>query len=212
MAVSLHVALDASVAIDVAEVPAVDDLKEALEVITRTDVQVIFGRDGDPDLLLLDRERIEITVAESHLSISREYPSEENIPPLAAMATAVLAFLDQPIQAMGYNVDLVFEQNSGRSAERYLGSRLFKHRDLSGGEWSIWGGSGTMIFGSSQKRKSFRMAPRLEDDKTTRVFVEANYHVGDGLTPTEAEINESLTTIWIDTIRAMELVDMEENS
>lgn len=212
MPISLHVALDASVAIEVVDVPSLDDLIKELEAITRTDVQMIFGRDGDPDLLLLDRERIEIAVAESHLSITREYPSEENIPPLAAMATAVLAFLDQPIKAMGYNVDLVFEQNSGRSAERYLGSRLFKRRDLGGEEWPIFGGSGTMIFGSSQKRKSFRMAPRLEDDKTTRVLVEANYHVGDGRTPTEAEINESLTTLWADTIRAMELVDMEDNS
>ena len=68
-----------------------------------------------------------------------------------------------------------------------------------------------MVFGNSRKRKSFNVAPRLEDDKTTRVLVEANYHVGDGQIPQETEISESLATIWRDTIGIMELIDEEGN-
>ena len=211
MPISLHVALGASVVIVGIDLPSVDNLVEELGEISKTDVQVLFGRDEDPDVLILDRERIEITILESQLAVSREYPSEEDLLPLANISTATLNFLNQPIEAIGYNVDLVFEQNSGRSAERYLGGRLFKHRELGGEEWPLWGGSGTMVFGNSRKRKSFSLSPRLEDDKTTRVLVEANYHVGDGLTPQETEIIESLATIWRDAIGIMELIDEEGN-
>ena len=211
MPISLHVALGASVVIVGIELPSVDNLVEELGVISKTDVQVLSGGDGDPDVLILDRERIRITILESQLSVSREYPSEEDLLPLANISTATLKILNQPIEAIGYNVDLVFEQNSGRIAERYLGGRLFRHRELGGKEWPLWGGFGTMVFGDSQKRKSFNVAPRLEDDKTTKVLVEANYHVGDKRIPQEAEICESLAMIWRDTIGIMELIDVEGN-
>ena len=209
MPISLHVALGASVVIVGIDLPSMYDLVGQLGVISKTDVQVLSGGEGDPDVLILDRERIEITVLRSQLSVSREYPSEEDLKTLANISTATLNFLDQPIEAIGYNVDLVFEQNSGRSAERYLGERLFKRRDLGDKNWPLWGGFGTMIFGDSQKRKSFNLAPRIEDGKTTRVLVEANYHVGDGLTPQRTEIGESLATIWKDSFKIMEFIDEE---
>lgn len=211
MPISLHVALGASVVIVGIDLPSVDNFGEELGVISKTDVQVLTGGDGDPDVFILDRERIEITILESQLSVSREYPSEEDLLPLASISAATLNFLNQPIEAIGYNVDLVFEQNSGRSAERYLGGRLFKHREFGGEEWLLWGGFGTMVFGHSRKRQSFNVAPRLEDDKTTRVLVEANYHVSDGNIPQETEIRESLAMIWRNTIGIMELIDEEGN-
>ena len=211
MSVSLHVALDASVVIVGIHMPSMDDFVEKLEAIFETDVQVLLGGAGDPDVLVLDRERIKASVQGSQLIINRDYPSEEDLPALARVSNATLTLLDQSIEAIGYNVDLVFEQNSGRSAERYLGERMFKHGKLDDEAWPLWGGSGTMVFGSSQERKSFTVAPRLDDDKTTRVLVEANYHVADGQTPLEAGISESLAIIWNDAFRVMELVDGEEN-
>ena len=74
MPISLHVALGASVVIVGIDLPSLDNLVEELGVISKTDVQVLSGRDGDPDVLILDRERIEITILESQLSVSREYP------------------------------------------------------------------------------------------------------------------------------------------
>ena len=211
MSVSLHVALDASVVIVGISMPTMDDFVEKLEAIFETDVQVVSGRAGDPDVLVLDRERVEISMQGSQLIINRNYPSEGDLPNLARVSNATLTLLDQPIGAVGYNVDLVFEQNSGRSAERYLGERLFRYGKLDDDAWPIWGGSGTMVFGSSRERKSFTIAPRLDDEKTTRVLVEGNYHVVDGQTPLEAGISESLAMIWKDAFRVMELVDGEEN-
>ncbi len=211
MSVSLHVALGASVVVAGIDMPAMDDFVEKLKAIFETDVQVLSGRGGDPDVLVLDRERIEVSVQGSQLIISRDYPSEEDLSTLARISNATLALLDQSIEAIGYNVDLVFEQNSGRSAERYLGERLFRHGKLDDDAWPLWGGSGTMVFGSSRERKSFTVAPRLDDEKTTRVLVEANYHVVDGQTPLESGISESLAVIWRDAFRVMELVDGEEN-
>lgn len=211
MSVSLHVALGASVVVAGIDMPTMDDFVEKLKAIFETDVQVLSGRGGDPDVLVLDRERIEVSVQGSQLIINRDYPSEEDLPTLASISNATLVLLDQSIEAIGYNVDLVFEQNSGRSAERYLGERLFRHGRLDDDAWPLWGGSGTMVFGSSRERKSFTVAPRLDDEKTTRVLVEANYHVVDGPTPLEAGIGESLAIIWKDAFRVMELVDGEEN-
>ena len=211
MSVSLHVALGASVVVAGIDMPTMDDFVEQLKAIFETDVQVLSGRGGDPDVLVLDRERIEVSVQGSQLIISRDYPSEEDLSTLARISNATLSLLDQSIEAIGYNVDLVFEQNSGRSAERYLGERLFRHGKLDDDAWPLWGGSGTMVFGSSRERKSFTVAPRLDDEKTTRVLVEANYHVVDGQTPLESGISESLAVIWRDAFRVMELVDGEEN-
>ena len=210
MPISLHVALGASVVIVGIDLPSVDKLVEELEAISKTEVQVLSGGDGGPDVLFLEKERLRITILESQLSVSREYPSEEDLLPLANISTATLNILNQPIKAIGYNVDLVFEQNSGRLAERYLG-RIFKHREFGGKEWPLWGGFGTMVFGNSRKRKSFNVAPHLMDDKTTRVLVEANYHVGDEKIPQETEIGESLALIWRDTFGIMELIDEEGN-
>ncbi|MYC34109.1 MAG: hypothetical protein F4X64_13160 [Chloroflexi bacterium] len=211
MSVSLHVALDASIVIMGVDMPPMNDFVEKLEALFETDVQVLSGGAGDPDVLVLDRERIEVSVQGSRLIINRDYPSEEDLSTLARISNATLTLLDQSIEAIGYNVDLVFEQDSGRSAERYLGERLFRHGKLDDDDWPLWGGSGTMVFGSSQERKSFTVAPRLDDEKTTRVFVEANYHVAGGQTPLEAVMSESLATIWKDAFRVMELVDGEEN-
>ena len=211
MSVSLHVALEASVVIMGVDMPSMNDFVEKLEAMFETDVQVLSGRAGDPDVLVLDRERIEVSVQGSRLIINRYYPSEEDLPTLARISNATLTLLDQPIEAIGYNVDLVFEQDSGRSAERYLGERLFRHGKLDGDDWPLWGGSGTMVFGSSRERKSFTVAPRLDDEKTTRVLVEANYHVVGGQTPLEAGMSESLAIVWKDAFRVMELVDGEEN-
>ena len=211
MPISLHVALGASVVIVGIDLPSVDNLAGELGLISKTDVQILSGGDGKPDVLILDRERIEITIIESQLSISRIYPSEEELLTLADISTATLNFLNQSIKAIGYNVDLVFEQNSGRSAERYLGGRLFKRREFGDKEWPLWGGFGTMVFGDSRKRKSFSAAPWTEDEKTTRVLVEANYHVGDGIIPQQTEIGESLAMIWSDTIGIMKLIDEEGN-
>ena len=211
MSVSLHVALDASVVIVGIDMPSMGDFVEKLKALFETEVQVLSGGIGDPDVLVLDRERIEVSVQGSQLIINRDYPSEEDLPTLARVSNATLTLLDQSIEAIGYNVNLVFEQDSGRSAERYLGERLFKHGKLDDDVWPLWGGSGTMVFGSSRERKSFTVAPRLDDEKTTRVFVEANYHMAGGQTPLEAGISESLAIIWRDAFRVMELVDGEEN-
>ena len=207
MTVSLHVALGASVVIAGVDPPSIDDFVKELAMIFETDVQVVLGGAGDPDVLILDRERIQIAVQESQLIISRDYPSVEDLSTLANISAITLRFFDQPIEAIGYNVDLVLEQNSGQSAERYLGERLFSHKELGDGAWPLWGGSGTMIFGNSRERKSFTIAPRLDDDKTTRVFVEANYHVSGRQILHEAEMSESLATIWRDVFGVMELID-----
>ena len=211
MSISLHVALDASVVVTGLDIPPMDNFVEQLETIFETDVQMLSGGVDNPDVLVLDRERIEVSMQGSQLTVSREYPSEGDLLTLAHASHIALALLDQSIEAVGYNVELVFEQKSGRSAERYLGGRLFKHGQLGDGNWPLWGGSGTMVFGTSRARKSFTVAPRLDDEKTTRVFVSANYHVAGGQTPSETDIGESLATVWRDTFEVMDLIDGEEN-
>lgn len=207
MAISLHVALNASVVIVGVDLSSMDDFVDELQAITKTDVQVLSGEAEDPDVLILDRERIEIAIQESQFLISREYPSEQDLPALASISIATLDFHSKSIEAIGYNVELVFDQDSGRSAERYLGERLFTHKELGSEAWPLWGGSGRMVFGHSQERKSFTIAPRLDDERTTRVHVTANFHVENGRVPSEVAISESLATIWKDSHRVMELID-----
>lgn len=210
MAISLHVALTASVVITGADLSSTVDFAEKLLEITQTDVHIMAGDVEGSEILVLDRERIGIVIQELRLVINRDYPAKEDLPALARISSATLDFHGQAMKAIGYNVELVFEQDSGQSAERYLGQRLFIHKELGSKEWPLWGGDGRMVFGHSQKRKSFTITPRQDDEQTTRLYVEANYHVADGRIPCETEINKSLVTIWEDAHKMVERIDLVE--
>ena len=217
----LHDALNASVVIlGVDLIPAPEPV-EALRAALQTDMRVTTaisppqpsGEAEQVRTLLLDRDRVEISVQGSRSTVLRQNPDEANLSRLAEITAIALGISGQTTgnaEAVGYNVELVFEQDSGQPAGRYLGERLFDYSALGEGASPLLGGAGRIVFGDSQERRMFTAESRFGDDQTTRVFVSANLHLEGVRIPNESEVRESLQTIWGDAHKFMERLDQKE--
>ena len=216
----LHDALNASVVILGVDLIPAREAVEALKAAIQTDVQITTtlsppqqsGEAEQVKTLLLDREQVEITAQGSRSSVLRQHPDEGDLPRLAeitALALEISGQITGGSTAIGYNVELIFEQDSGQPAGRYLGERLFDYGALGDDAWPLWGGAGRIVFGNSPERRMFTAESRFGDDQTTRVFLSANLHLEGVRIPNEDEVRESLQTIWGDAHRFMERLDQK---
>ena len=86
----------------------------------------------------LHRERIALNLSPSRSTISREYPDESDFARLAEVAALAIEstdLADGKPQAFGYNIEMVFNQDTGQSAIQYLGERLFDYGRLGKEGW-----------------------------------------------------------------------------
>lgn len=214
----LHDALNASVVILGVDLIPTPETVEALRAALQTDMRVTnaispplpSGEVEQVKSLLLDRDRVEITVQGSRSTIIRQHPDEANLSRLAEITAIALGISGQTTgnaEAVGYNVEIIFEQDSGQPAGRYLGERLFDHNAFEEEPWPLLGGAGRIVFGDSQESRMFTAESRFGEDQTTRVFISANLHFAGVRIPHEDEVRESLQTIWGDAHRFMERLD-----
>ena len=128
---------------------------------------------------------------------------------ITAIALGISGQTTGNAEAVGYNVEVIFEQDSGQPAGRYLGERLFNQNAFQGEAWPLLGGAGRIVFGNSQESRMFTAESRFGEDQTTRVFISANLHLAGVRIPNEGEVKESLQTIWGDAHRFMERLDQK---
>ena len=216
----LHDALNASVVILGVDLIPTPEAVDALRAALQTDMRITnaltppqpSGEVEQVRSLLLDRDRVEITVQGSRSTVLGQHPDEENLSRLAEIAAIALDISGQTTgnaEAVGYNVELIFEQDSGQPAPRYLGERLFDYSTLEDEAWPLLGGAGRIVFGNSQESRMFTAESRFGEDQTTRVFVSANLQVAGVRIPDEGEVREYLQTIWGDAHRFMERLDQK---
>ena len=149
--------------------------------------------------LSLNKDRITLELSPSRSTISRDYPSRENLPRLAKIAGQAInnsSIADQQLLAFGVNIDLVFDQDPDIPAFAYLSRRLFDVEALGGEGWQFVGGAGKVIFGDGARRWTIALEPRFSDETESRVFLSANLHMAEQNLPTESEIEYSLNEIW----------------
>ena len=215
MSFRIHDVLNVGVVILGADLVFEPDAVEALKAAIGTDIRVATAQppgDLESTTLVLDRERVEVTTRGSRSTILRWYPEEKDLPKSAEVAALVLAVSGQdvePIEAVGYNLEIVFEQFSGHPASRYIGERLFDYQSLGDETWPLMGGVGRITFGDPHVNRTFTVEARFGDEQTTRVFVSANLHVAGNRIPTVDQIKQSLDTIWRDTFNLMEQLDQK---
>ena len=160
--------------------------------------------------LALSRDRITLDLSRSRSTISRDYPLREDLPRLAQVAGQATASTSlggvQP-RAFGFNLEMIFDQDSGLPAFGYLSSRLFDVNPLGNEDWQLVGGAGRLIFGDGPRRWTFSLEPRFNDDTESRVFASVNLHIDNQLLPNEAEIRASLEELWDNTLLLVERLD-----
>ena len=161
-------------------------------------------------ILSLNRDRIVLELSPSRSTINRDYPSKEGWDRLAKVAWHAIAtsdLTDQQLRAYGYNIELVYEQNSGLPALRYLGERLFQSALFSDIGWESMGGSGKLNFMDDEERWQVLIEPRLNDAETTKIFLSLNLHKQEQTLPTEENIQDSLKKIEEQAQRFINLLD-----
>ena len=119
---------------------------------------------------------------------------------LAEVANKAICFsnLDEhEIRAFGYNVDLVYQQDSGLSAAEYLSMRIFKGNLPRNEKWTLKGGSAKMTFGNGDRDLNVTIAPRFNDLGTDKVFLGVNLHSTEQRLPEKKDgVQYSLEEAW----------------
>ena len=144
---------------------------------------------------VLNRDRITLNLYNSRSIIKRDYPQESDF---ARFAQVVGYAINQTgaagriPSAFGYNFDLVYEQDTGLPAFRYLASHLFADHLLGSEGWHLVGGSGRVVFGDNEKTWTIAIEPRFNDPDTTRLFLSLNMHINKSQSPSEKEITMAI--------------------
>lgn len=145
----------------------------------------------------LNRDRITLDLSTSRSMINRDYPSREDLTRLSEIADLAIKCTNdtQQPRAFGFNVDLVFDQDSCAPALSYLGERLFK-ADLGNEGWKLFGGSGKLTFADNNRRWMVTIEPRFGEEDASRVYFSLNLHHNESRLPTKDEIWDSLGEVW----------------
>ena len=150
--------------------------------------------------LTLNRDRIVVEISPSRSTIAREYPSFEDLGRLAEVAGYAIAETDlgdRRPRAFGYNIELVYDQDSGLPAVRYLADRLFAAEISSNEGWQLIGGAGRLVFEDENgKPRNITIEPRFDDRAPTKISMILNVHENEQRLPAEDEIKNSLEETW----------------
>ncbi len=147
----------------------------------------------------LNRDRITLELSRSRSTISRDYPLRDDLRRLAEVAWQAIdnsSLAGAQPQAFGFNIEMIFDQDSQAPAFGYLSSRLFNVEPLGNEGWQFVGGAGRLIFDDSGRHWTISLEPRFNDKTESRVFLSANLHVGEQPLPDEVGIRTSLEKVW----------------
>ena len=150
--------------------------------------------------LTISKHRISLSLAPDRSMIEREYPSRNDLPMLAEVAQKAMYFTDvgeqHEIRALGYNVRLVYQQDSGLSAAEYLSMRIFRGNLPGNEKWTLKGGSAKMTFGNGDRDLNVTIEPRFNDPGTEKVYLGLNLHSTEQRLPEKNEVQDSLEEAW----------------
>ena len=161
--------------------------------------------------LRIPRDRILIETSAARTRFVKEYP--ENLED--ALSIARLSSLAAPVEegapepsTYGFNLHLVYEQDSGESATLYLARRLLSYHKVSYENWTPYGGSGRLVFDDGPRRWTIKLEPRFQDENTPLVFLDMNLHVAVAGFPDDGETARWMTNLWA---RAHALIESLDN-
>ena len=197
-----------------------EQFAEALDTDLQAELGISANAGGMPEptrKITLNRDRITLTMSPSRTSLDKEYPSRENptgdfarLAEVAQCAIASTILESERPAAFGYNLEAVFDQDSGQPALHYLGNRLFGPYSPGKAGWSLIGGTGQLILADSRNRQwTISARPRANDEREHRVVLGLNLHIREQRLPTAAEIQAALVEVWHEANDFMEQLDRQ---
>lgn len=150
----------------------------------------------------LGRERIILDTDVSpsiQTIISREYPKREDLDRLAEVTRHAIVhtnLLDQQPHSSMFRVDLIYDQDSGFPAVRYLADRIFAAglQDYKG--WDLRGGFCRLVYSVGDVQWGISAEPRLANEETSTVFLSFAQFKDENQLPSEEEIKATLQEVW----------------
>jgi len=149
--------------------------------------------------LELSSERIALEIGINRTIIERSYPSADDLQRLAEvaiLATDTSELNDALPGAYGFNLEMVYHQDSGEDTFNYLGNRLFGNSFLAIPEWTLVGGIGRQMYTSPAGRWDVLVEPRFQKLDTKKVFLRLNLHVECQAFLDHNQVLESLEGVW----------------
>ncbi len=177
----------------------VDAVEPDVKVEPNRTTNLLSGETEQGKTVAIDRERIAIESFPSRTSISRQYPSRSDLHRFSEVISEALNHTElgeRAPRAFGYNMDMVLEQDSGRSALSYLGERILGSEPPGNPDWDFAGATCRAIFSDDSRLWTFNVEPRFNDPNVALVFMSVNLHVSEQRFPSGEEIATSLNSIW----------------
>ena len=161
------------------------------------------------------RERIVVEVSELRSRVTKEYPAAvDDVALVAKVAAQALASTTVPepvVSGYGFNFTMVYHDESGEDALRYLGRRIFAPPSFVPEGWSSFGAQGKLRFQDGDRQWTVTLEPRLQVPKTQKVFLDINLHVPEARIPQEDEMETHLRALWEQAHTLIEAIDANVN-
>ena len=162
-------------------------------------------------VLRLHRDRLLVETSAARTRIAREYPTGiEDVHLVSRLTAHAIASTDVEGKlptAFGFNIQIVYDQDSGEPTTRYLGRRLFKSALDLDENWVQSGGFGRMLFQEGHRRWTIVLEPRMQDPNTTKVFLDVNLHVSEERLPSRDDVDLLLEEVWSRAHSLIETID-----
>lgn len=146
----------------------------------------------------LQRDRINMVSSVDRTIIERDFPSVDDLERLAEVVDNALQLTKAKgsPKSFGYNLELVYDQDSEETAFQYIGTRLFREDIFTPGGWKLGGGAGKLVFHSPAGRWTVQLDPRFNDMDSSRVFLSLNFHKQEERIPNLDEMLDAFNLVW----------------
>ena len=172
------------------------------EIITEVGLVLVASR-GTPvegRRLQVPRDRMRVEASAHRTRVVREYPADiddvASVVRLARQAIDSTNLQGALPSSFGFNMELVYDQDSGEAALAYLGRRLFVRAGDLHENWGHAGGSGQLVVREGTWQWTFKLEPRFQAADTTKVFLGANLHVPEPRMPDDGDMEMLLRELW----------------
>ena len=161
--------------------------------------QIGEGHESGGNILQIPKDRISLECSNFRSIINRDYPSYNSLARLSEVINHCVAASSsdmEPITSFGFNIALVFNQDSGHPAIKYISDRFLSSKFAGDDRPLFIGGSGKLIFQYPNYKSTYTLEPRRGDLQTQKVFLEINKHFEHDRYPSGESLLQELQSLW----------------
>ena len=150
--------------------------------------------------LQMPRDRMLVETSVHRTRAARQYPAHiGDVASVVRLVRHAIASTDMQgavPSSFGFNMELVYDQDSGQDALSYLGRRLFVRASDLHETWGHADGFGKLLVREGTWQWTITLEPRLQARDTTKVFLGVNLHVPEARMPDGGEMEMLLRELW----------------